>query len=362
MLASRADGLIRSTNASSVRRLAYLFLLLALMPLAWNTFFSGDVDLLHELELTIEHHPEIQAKFEGAESLDEVLTVTLESVPDHKLDSALLSHDTYTHWAFAGMSSAVFTVLILVIFPRAATSIPRLLGVGLFTATIGILLLLGVQWAAEISQGVGIRGGGKVALLLLIVKLIGMSYHMALDPESNVILSALGFTFGVGMCEEICKALPIFVHYQSKADWGWRTACVVGLISGVGFGVSEGITYSSDYYNGLLGGEIYLVRFVSCVALHAVWSGASGIFIWRQQANLQSAEGFFFKFFWWITLVAVPMTLHGFYDTLLKKDMPGWALLTAFLSFGWLILQIEWARKTDPDDVPAESRGTWQTA
>ena len=29
-----------------------------------------------------------------------------------------------------------------------------------------------------------------------------------------------------------------------------------GLISGVGFGVSEGITYSHDSYNGLMGGQI----------------------------------------------------------------------------------------------------------
>src|SRR5207248_2459282 len=100
----------------------------------------------------------------------------------------------------------------------------------------------------------------------------------------------IGFTCGVGLCEELCKAAPLLLHYHNKAEYTWRTAMLIGLASGIGFGVSEGITYSSDFYNGIDTGGIYLVRFISCVALHAVWSGAAGIVAFRTQNHLQNAE------------------------------------------------------------------------
>src|SRR5439155_8730084 len=160
-------------------------------------------------------------------------------------------------------------------------------------------------------------------------------------------VSWFGFTFGVGLCAEICKALPLLVHYRNHQTsfLSWRAACLIGLISGVGFGVSEGITYSSDFYNGLAGGDTYLVRFVSCVALHAVWTGAAAIFIYKQQALLQSAENIWAVMGYSIVLVSVPMVLHGLYDTLLKKDYHVLALIAAVASFAWLTFQIESARR-----------------
>jgi RsiW-degrading membrane proteinase PrsW (M82 family) len=125
---------------------------------------------------------------------------------------------------------------------------------------------------------------------------------------------------------------------------------MVGFLSGIGFGVSEGIHYSSNMYNGVTGGDAYVVRFISCVALHAVWSGAAAVFIFRHQGQLQGSENVWAGAITWVAMVAVPMVLHGLYDTLLKKDMSGWALVTAVVSFAWLIYQIEGARRDFPDD------------
>jgi len=36
-------------------------------------------------------------------------------------------------------------------------------------------------------------------------------------------------------------------------------------------------------YNGLAGPGIYFVRFISCVALHALWSGSVGISVHRRR-------------------------------------------------------------------------------
>jgi RsiW-degrading membrane proteinase PrsW (M82 family) len=213
--------------------------------------------------------------------------------------------------------------------------------VTVFTATIGIALLLGVQLLANWTQGRIWTGRSIVVVLFYIAKFIGFSYRAANDPENGFLLSCFGFTFGVGMCEELCKALPILYRYTKKGELPWKTACLWGLASGVGFGVSEGITYSSDFYNGVSGGEIYLVRFASCVALHAVWSGASAIFIHRKQHLLQGAESRWGAAGVSVYLVLVPMVLHGLYDTLLKKDHDGLALVVALASFGWLAWQIE---------------------
>jgi RsiW-degrading membrane proteinase PrsW (M82 family) len=183
---------------------------------------------------------------------------------------------------------------------------------------------------------------------MLILVFIGWSYRSALDPDSNFALSVLGFTFGVGLCEELTKAIPLFHYIQREETPGWRGLCLWGLASGVGFGVSEGIMYSGTQYNGWTGGDIYIVRFVSCVALHAMWAASVGIAIARNyEAYEKAADEKDFALFV-LRMLAVPMVLHGLYDTLLKKEMNVGALVVAVVSFAWLALQIERARAAQP--------------
>ena len=122
------------------------------------------------------------------------------------------------------------------------------------------------------------------------------------------------------------------------------------MASGVGFGVAEGIMYSANYYNGIMSGDIYVTRFVSCVALHAIWTASAAIHAAHNQATLDTSEGgdYIFNI---IFVIGVPAILHGLYDTLLKKEMSGLALAIAVASFAWLMLMIERARSTD--EVPA---------
>jgi len=160
---------------------------------------------------------------------------------------------------------------------------------------------------------------------------------------------------GIGLCEELCKALPLLSHFRSKATLDWRGACVWGLASGVGFGVCEGIMYSSDYYNGMSTGGIYLTRFASCVALHAVWSASIGISLHRNQVGFQGASNVYEMAGPILFIIGVPMTLHGLYDTLLKQDHSLYACGIAALSFGWLAWQIETARKEFPAPQGAEA-------
>ena len=115
-------------------------------------------------------------------------------------------------------------------------------------------------------------------------------------------------------------------------------------MSGVGFGVSEGITYSTDYYNGMEGPGMYLVRFASCVALHAIWAASVGIMLYKKQVMFSGPMTFWDWLARIIVVIAVPMVLHGLYDTLLKTRYEALALAVAAASFAWLAFQIERTR------------------
>lgn len=281
-------------------------------------------------------------------TLDEVLAM----LPGQRLEGALLPRNTWWHWVFALLSVAAYMTFFVFLASDGSAKAWHLLGVGAFVATFGILLLVIVQVASMI--GIGGGSSGPESLFHLIFFLIGLSYRAALDPEIGFFGSFVGFTLGVGLCEELCKALPLFIYYRFNPRQNWRGAFLWGLAAGAGFGVAEGIFYSQDFYNGIMGPGIYLVRFISCVALHAVWTGTIGIAInQRQEQLLWDPEQ------WWrlplgvMGVIVVPMVLHGLYDTMLKKELDLLALIVAATSFGYLAWTISRLRTSDDEDERA---------
>ncbi len=335
-----------TASTSSLREYAYWLLFFALVPLVFSLIGSKDEKSIKDrIESTFENASEQQIeRAKAAKTLPELLA----AAPEGKIEGAHLAHDSTMHWVYAGIAIVGFLLLLLLFFSVERANPLHLLGIGLFTGTVGIIFLLVVQFCSGFRFGIRGMRGGWITIILLILMFIGWSYSSALDPDSNFFLSAFGFTFGVGLCEELTKAIPLFFYFKRDAAMGWRGACLWGLASGVGFGVSEGIMYSANHYNGVSGADMYVVRFVSCVALHAMWAGAVGIAIARRiddYENVSEAQEFGL---FMLRVLAVPMTLHGFYDTLLKMDMNLWALLVAILSFAWLAFQIEMARGAHP--------------
>jgi len=327
---------------AGVREYLYCALLLALLPLAWSTFLAHD-DIKSRIEHTISaNRAQLKGLGEDA-SMDEFLA----ALPGDRIEGAHLPRQTTVHWAYAAISAIAFFSLIASLFPGRLSRPKYLVGAGMFTATVGIVLLIVLQFLAEWSQGFWLRGRSIIVVIFYVVKFIGFSYRMAEDPNYNWFLSFLGFTCGVGLCEEVCKALPVLWRSRQGKLMTWRDAAVWGLASGVGFGVSEGITYASRHYNGIHTGEIYVVRFASCVALHAVWSASAALTLYRRQGLLEAAENGWEWFARLLVIVGIPMVLHGLYDTLLKKDMGAAALATAAVSFAWLAFQIETSRKRE---------------
>ncbi|HEY4313384.1 MAG TPA: PrsW family glutamic-type intramembrane protease [Pirellulales bacterium] len=343
--------------SAGLRDYVYLVFALALLPLGWS-IISPENDIQERLTRTIEANPDVFS----AESADLDSSSFFDRLPGGRFEGAHLPHSTWVHWIYGLISAAIFLGIIIVAFERGQSTPVSIALVGLCTATAGIVLLLTVQFMAQATQGVWLPGRGVGMLVFLVMKLIGFSYNAAEDPENGFLLSFFGYTIGVGLCEELTKALPVIIRCRNGNPFTWRAAVMWGLASDVGFGVAEGIMYSAQYYNGIQSGEIYLVRFVSCVALHAVWSASVALLIWT---NAEKFEG---DLDWpdlaiaALTVLAVPMVLHGLYDTMLKKDMNLLALATAAASFVVLALLVEYTRRQQETPEPRRMLATSRSA
>jgi RsiW-degrading membrane proteinase PrsW (M82 family) len=320
---------------------------LALLPLFFSVFTKNDV--MERFEQMKKDDPKLAAQIEKWEERRDAKEEELfDLLPEHRIAGALVSRNSMIHWLFAILSAGVFWGFLMLVYPLGNASPHGLWGVGLFTGTLGILLLLGLQIAASATQGMMITGRSILVIIFYIIKFIGFSYRAALDPENGFLLSMLGFTFGVGFCEEVCKLLPLLWHFKRTAKLDLSGAVLWGLASGIGFGVSEGITYSADQYNGFQTGEIYVVRFISCVALHAIWNGFSAVLLWKWQNDIQAVDRWFEWFIPVFKVAGVPMFLHALYDTALKKDHELVALLTAVVSFAAFAWLYERVKKDEP--------------
>jgi RsiW-degrading membrane proteinase PrsW (M82 family) len=339
----------RTSLFSSGRpRLLYLVFAIAFVPLVFQTLGSpGNFE--ERLTHTFASHPDIESKLETLKSKADLFAL----FPEGRIEGAHLSYFTRTHWLYAAIAASLFLGVCWLLFDPGKATIPHWLIVFAVTATVGIVSLLAFQWIAVVTQGVWVTGRSVIVLLFYIVKFIGFSYSAAMDENTGFWLSFFGFTFGVGLCEEITKALPVIVWLGEDKKLDWRAACILGLASGVGFGVVEGIIYAGDHYNGVASVDIYLTRFISCVALHATWTAAVCLMAARNLSGFNTSEATDWAMHL-LMIISVPAILHGLYDTLLKKGMEGYALAIALASFAWLAFLIERARSDDP--VPASRR------
>jgi RsiW-degrading membrane proteinase PrsW (M82 family) len=334
------ERLLVATSPSG-RGFLYAFFVVTMVPLSISLLSRHD-DVESRFKRTLQTHPEIAQKAQEAqEDVEDFFSL----LPGRRIEGAHLARGSYIHWLYALVAATAFMGAACFLFDLGNAKHQEILWVALATGTFGILFLLAVQWIAALTSGHILIGGGIVMIVFWIFRLIAFSYSAAMDPQTGFWLSFVGFLFGIGLCEEFTKSLPLVFHYRSKATLGWRGACFWGLASGIGFGIAEGIMYSSDFYNGIATGDVYLVRFISCVALHAVWSASAAIMIWRRRDWFQNDWdwGDMAATMFWV--LGAPIVLHALYDTLLKREMNACALAAALGSFVWLVVLTESTRK-----------------
>jgi RsiW-degrading membrane proteinase PrsW (M82 family) len=338
------------------RRHLHWLLALALIPLCVTLLTKSEqrsvVDrLVGSLDqVDDEERERIVRRAEKSNSpLDELIL----SLPDQKLRGAYLQRKSHGHWLIAGLAAVVFFAFCMFLASDGSAYPRHVLLVGLFTAIVGIAFLLIVQALASFTEGKALIGRSVWVAIFYIFKFIAYSYSAAINPENGFILSFLGFTFGVGLCEELVKTIPLFRHRPTDSGPEWRGLLIWGLASGAGFGIAEGLIYAGSVYNGIVGLDIYLVRFLSCVALHAIWSGSVAALIYHRRDLFERITTWYEWILPTLYVIAVLALLHGLYDTCLKKQMHAVALAVAVASFVYLAVLLN---RVQAEDARAAQR------
>jgi len=345
----KSEPLNRLEKKRTFRGSLYFVFLFGLAPLAYDTIQGKGESTITRLEKAIDDlapEPRSRARrvLEDAKEGRASVSDVLEFLPRKKLKDAWLPRDSDLHYYLGGVVAIGYMFLLGLCMPRGFTRLPLMLIVAAFTGTFGMTILMVVQLLA--LSGAGWLLAGPFGI---IIWLVGISYRMALNPDSPFLPCLLGHTFGVGLCEEIVKALPVFIIFMGRKRLRWHECCALGMASGVGFGIAEGIHFAGEIYNGLCPMDIYFVRFLSCVTLHAVLCGSAALLLHRFQKLTQVRLTLWDGFCRMFILVSIPMVLHGLYDTLLEKEINGLALTVALFCFGWLTLMIETARDKEGD-------------
>lgn len=152
-------------------------------------------------------------------------------------------------------------------------------------------------------------------------------------------INILGYVFGVGFTEELAKAIPLlFILHKAKEPLIPQTMVFYGLMSGIAFGVFEGVQYQTTI-NAQQAYDVSfflnIARLTSLPFLHACWCGIAGYFL--------SFSMLYPKYRWGLRVLAisVPAIIHGLYDSLTNIHFVplilvffGLMLLTIYLKQG----------------------------
>lgn len=159
-------------------------------------------------------------------------------------------------------------------------------------------------------------------LIFFVFNIGAINPFEGLYDTGNVFISLVSCVLGIGVIEEFVKVLPVFlILYFSKNVIKPQTAVFYGLMSGIAFGVYEGVNYQlGPNFQMFLENDIsqaYVFSYLSNIArltslpfLHAIWCGIASYFV---------AFAFLYPRFrvaLYSLAILVPATIHGLYDYL----------------------------------------------
>lgn len=175
-----------------------------------------------------------------------------------------------------------------------------------------------------------------IAAVMILLPVMTFPWEQALDNTGNG-HNPLPWFYGVGLAEEVTKALPILIAALALR-WIWnitldvRIWMFLGTMAGLAFGVRESVLYTGTYLNnfaqaGQVGGHgqtpvVLILTFALRVFVdgfqHAVWAGISAFFI-GMGVNYRRRR---------IPLIAfgllLPAVLHALYDWSTKLAYGNW--------------------------------------
>ncbi len=253
-----------------------------------------------------------------------------------------------------GIPAVALAVIGILRFVRPERfHIRQSLGVMLFTMLVGLAGLLLFQGLAESSTHWATKNFGKANGFIYILKMIGWAYQStnSLDITDRF----FGFIFGVGLCEEFVKTIPIlYFVFRDESNPGrtdFRSILILGFFSGLGFGIGEAL-YCYSPWTGNYSYASLVTRWFALVPFHAVYTVIDAAFLWLMAPFIRRLNGPY-KITGGIALAISTMTiLHGTYDVLFTIPYIGFALAIAALALMYFMVVFV-AKKTSQAGRPS---------
>lgn len=154
-------------------------------------------------------------------------------------------------------------------------------------------------------------------------------------------INIIGYVLGVGLTEEFVKMTPLlFLVHRSREPLLPQTLVYYGLMSGIAFGVFEGVQYQTqvnvqaDYTTAFF---LNIARLTSLPFIHALWGGICGYFVGF--ANLYPR----YRKSLYVLALAIPATLHGLYDSFAGT----FYIVSLMVAFGSVLVLMTYLSKSN---------------
>lgn len=151
--------------------------------------------------------------------------------------------------------------------------------------------------------------------------------------------NVIGYTLGVGFTEELAKAIPLLIIlYRAKEPLIPQTVVYYGLISGIAFGVWEGVEYQMTFnaeQEYTIAFYLNILRLTSLPFLHACWCGITGYFLSFANLYPKYRKGLY------VLAFTIPALIHGLYDSI-----SGWPVVSLFMVFIGLMLLMVYLKQS----------------
>jgi RsiW-degrading membrane proteinase PrsW (M82 family) len=152
----------------------------------------------------------------------------------------------------------------------------------------------------------------SISILLLIQHIPPWNILYSMAMSGSFLSKLIGMLLGVAINEEICKAAVIFWLVRRPGSiLTPQTVVLYGMISGLGFGIYEGVSYQQSL-NRLQGVDnayfLNIARLTSLPFLHAIWTGIAAYFISFSALVPQKRYGL------WVIAIVIPSLLHALYN------------------------------------------------
>lgn len=156
-------------------------------------------------------------------------------------------------------------------------------------------------------------------------------------------VNIVGYVLGVGLPEEFAKILPLLILAgRAKKPILPQTLVYYGLMSGIAFGVWEGVDYQLRVNSALEYTSSFLhniSRLTSLPFMHAIWCGIAGYFV--SFAKLYPK----YRISLYILALAVPAILHGLYDSFVSINNTLFVIIALIIAFTSVILLMTYLKQ-----------------